>query len=206
MSDQIIIKKYSNRRLYDSANKKYITLDEIADLIKEGYEIKVIDSKSNEDITKIVLIQVIWENEKNKQDILPSPFLHMLIKYGNKVAKDFFENYFLMMFQPYLSFQDKIEQNMKTWQDTGLFPPGFNFPNPPTTPPGKSFRTVDDSHRDDKSPSYERPSTLDSLIEEKPPINDPKNGLDLLQNRIKELEQKMDRMDKREESVKKKRV
>jgi len=124
---QIIIKKYSNRRLYDTSNKRYVTLDDIATLIQEGSEIKVVDTQTGEDISKLILIQVVLESEKNKQDILPVSFLHMLIKHGNKIAKDFFEN-FLMMFQPYLSFQDSLKKNMQYWQGSGLLPPGLNSP------------------------------------------------------------------------------
>ncbi|HLE25141.1 MAG TPA: polyhydroxyalkanoate synthesis regulator DNA-binding domain-containing protein, partial [Thermodesulfobacteriota bacterium] len=119
MPDQIIIKKYSNRRLYDTTHKKYVTLDEIANLIKDGSEIKVLDSQTDEDITKIVLMQVVLESEKNKEDILPTSFLHMLIKYGNRMARDFFENYFTIMFQPYLSIQEGMKKNLQLWQETG---------------------------------------------------------------------------------------
>jgi len=126
---QVIIKKYSNRRLYDSTNKKYVTLDDIGALIREGNEVKVIDSQSGADISKVILIQVVLESEKNKEDILPVSFLHMLIKYGNKVAKDFFENYFLMMFQPYFSVQENFKKNMHLWKEMGWFPPGVKLPS-----------------------------------------------------------------------------
>ena len=72
INDQITIKKYSNRRLYDSTNKRYVTLEDIETLIREGSEIKVLDSQSGENITKVILIQVILESEKNREDILLS--------------------------------------------------------------------------------------------------------------------------------------
>jgi polyhydroxyalkanoate synthesis regulator protein len=90
----------------------------------------VIDTQTGEDISKLILIQVVLESEKNKEDILPASFLHMLIKYGNKIARDFIENSFLMMFQPYLSFQDSLKKNMRLWKDTGLMPPGLEMPFP----------------------------------------------------------------------------
>ncbi len=130
MAGQVIIKKYSNRRLYDTNNKRYVTLEEIANIIKEGNEVKVLDSQTDEDITKVILIQVVLESEKNKVDILPTSFLHMLIKYGNRIAKDFFENYFLMMFQPYLSFQESMKKNLRWWQEVGWLPPGMKPPIP----------------------------------------------------------------------------
>lgn len=123
--NRVIVKKYSNRRLYDTTNKKYVTLEEISSLIRNGYEVRVIDSQSGADISKVVLIQVILESEKNREDILPVSFLHMLIKYGNKIAKDFFENYFLMMFQPYLSVQKNMQENLQIWKELGWTPPGF---------------------------------------------------------------------------------
>ncbi len=126
--DQITIKKYSNRRLYDSTNKRYVTLEDIAFLIREGSEIKVLDSQSGDDISKVILIQVILESEKNKEDILPVSFLHMLIKYGNKVAKDFFENYFLMMFQPYNYVKENYKKNINMWQQMGWYPSDLNMP------------------------------------------------------------------------------
>ena len=95
-SDLVVIKKYSNRRLYNSAKKKYITLEDISDLIKSGKEIQVIDTQTKEDITKLILIQTILENEKNKEDILPATFLHNLIKYGNQIAKEYFDNSFII--------------------------------------------------------------------------------------------------------------
>ena len=109
-SDAVVIKKYSNRRLYDSAKKKYITLEHISDLIKSGKEIQVIDTQTKEDITKLILIQTILENEKNKEDILPASFLHSIIKYGNQIAKEYFDNSFIMMMQPYISFQKKLQK------------------------------------------------------------------------------------------------
>lgn len=128
INDQITIKKYSNRRLYDSTNKRYVTLEDIATLIREGSEIKVLDSQSGENITKVILIQVILESEKNREDILPVSFLHMLIKYGNQVAKDFFENYFLMMFQPYNYLKDNYKKNIHMWQQMGWYPEELNIP------------------------------------------------------------------------------
>lgn len=187
--NQVIVKKYSNRRLYDSTNKQYVTLDDLAELIRNGKEVKVIDSQSGADISKVILIQVILESEKNKQDILPVSFLHMLIKYGNRVAKDFFENYFLMMFQPYFSAQENLKKNVQMWKDMGWFPgmgPGmglppnfdkFNFKDMtfPDTGEGKSGdgKSGDESSSDDKSGG----------------------DVKLLMEKIKELEQKVESLD-----------
>jgi polyhydroxyalkanoate synthesis repressor PhaR len=129
-SDVAVIKKYSNRRLYDSAKKKYITLEDISDIIKSGKEIQVIDTQTKEDITKLILIQTILENEKNKEDILPASFLHSIIKYGNQIAKEYFDNSFIMMMQPYISFQKNLQKNMNKMGLQNPFSP-FNFDQNP---------------------------------------------------------------------------
>lgn len=184
MPDQIIIKKYSNRRLYDTTHKKYVTLDEIANLIKDGSEIKVLDSQTDEDITKIVLMQVVLESEKNKEDILPTSFLHMLIKYGNRMARDFFENYFTIMFQPYLSLQEGMKKNLQLWQGTGWMPPGIKYPiisNP--------FETL--AGHPEKQNNIEK----DGGSKESSQISQPPE-LELLMEKVKELEEKVKSMDK----------
>lgn len=76
----IIIKRYPNRKLYDTASKQYITLEGIADLIRQGYEVQVIDNASGEDLTTITLTQVILELEKKKSGFLPHTVLTGLIR------------------------------------------------------------------------------------------------------------------------------
>ncbi len=75
-----IIKRYSNRKLYNTSLKKYITLDELASLIRTGEEIQVIDKKSGEDLTSLTLTQIILENEKKHQSRLPNSILTEIIK------------------------------------------------------------------------------------------------------------------------------
>ena len=184
MPDQIIIKKYSNRRLYDTIHKKYVTLDEIANLIKDGSEIKVLDSQTDEDITKIVLMQVVLESEKNKEDILPTSFLHMLIKYGNRMARDFFENYFTIMFQPYLSIQEGMKKNLQLWQETGLIPPGIRYPVI-----GSPFETL--------AGHSEKPNNIEKDGGSKESSHTPPSPeLELLMEKVKDLEEKVKSMDK----------
>ena len=119
----------------------------------------------------MILIQVVLESEKNKEDILPVSFLHMLIKYGNKVAKDFFENYFLMMFQPYFSVQENFKKNVKLWQEMGWYPPGMPMP-----PDMENFKA-------------ERKAAT--------PYAEKANEVDLLMEKIKELEKKVRSLDEK---------
>lgn len=82
----VIIKKYANRRLYNTETSSYITLDHLAVMTREGRDFKVIDAKSEEDITHNVLTQIIMEEENRGQTMLPVSFLRQLIAlYGDSM-------------------------------------------------------------------------------------------------------------------------
>lgn len=84
-SDKVTIKKYANRRLYDTESSSYITLDKLAGMIRDGRDFEVIDAKSGEDITHQVLTQIIVEEEARGSTMLPVNFLRQLIgMYGGK--------------------------------------------------------------------------------------------------------------------------
>jgi polyhydroxyalkanoate synthesis repressor PhaR len=77
-----VIKRYSNRKLYDTQESRYVTLEEIEEMIRGGKEISVVDASTGEDLTSVTLAQIILENERNHRAALPSAFLHQLIKHG----------------------------------------------------------------------------------------------------------------------------
>ena len=82
----IIIKKYANRRLYNTGTSSYITLDSLAAMTREGVEFKVVDAKSGDDITRAVLTQIIMDEEMGGNTMLPTSFLRDLISmYGNQM-------------------------------------------------------------------------------------------------------------------------
>jgi polyhydroxyalkanoate synthesis repressor PhaR len=82
----VIIKKYANRRLYNTETSSYITLDHLAAMTREGRDFKVVDAKSDEDITHNVLTQIIMEEESRGQTMLPVNFLRQLISmYGDSM-------------------------------------------------------------------------------------------------------------------------
>ena len=81
-----IIKKYANRRLYNTASSSYITLDDLAKMTRDGTDFKVLDAKSGEDITHAILTQIIMEEESSGEQMLPVSFLRQLISmYGNSM-------------------------------------------------------------------------------------------------------------------------
>lgn len=110
--DPITIKKYANRRLYNTATSSYVTLDHLSQMVREGIEFAVYDAKSGEDITRAVLTQIIVEEEsKNGQNLLPISFLRSLIGYYG-------DNMHRMMLPQYLDFSIRsFSQNQEKMQD-----------------------------------------------------------------------------------------
>ncbi|MEM9060913.1 MAG: polyhydroxyalkanoate synthesis repressor PhaR [Pseudomonadota bacterium] len=81
---KIVIKKYANRRLYNTAKSSYVTLDDLSQMVRHGDDFAVFDAKSGEDITRSVLTQIIVEEEAKEQNMLPTKFLRELIRlYGD---------------------------------------------------------------------------------------------------------------------------
>ena len=82
----VVIKKYANRRLYNTQTSSYVTLDHLADMVRQGVEFEVRDARSNDDITRSVLTQIIFEEEAKGQSLLPIRFLRQLIRfYGDSM-------------------------------------------------------------------------------------------------------------------------
>lgn len=85
-SEAVVIKKYANRRLYNTASSSYVTLDDLAQMVREGVDFVVFDAKTNEELTRQVLTQIIFEEENRGQSLLPVQFLRQLIGfYGGQM-------------------------------------------------------------------------------------------------------------------------
>lgn len=84
----IIIKRYQNRKLYDTQNSTYVTLDDIGNMVRRGDDVRVIDNKSKEDLTSVTLTQIIFEEEKKKKSLLPLAVLKNIIREGGDAIKD----------------------------------------------------------------------------------------------------------------------
>lgn len=111
-SEPIVIKKYANRRLYNTATSRYVTLEQLSEMVKAGQNFAVYDAKSGEDITRSVLTQIIFEEEsKGGQTLLPVNFLRQLIgMYGN-VMQPFVPNYLETVMDTFQKNQETIRQN-----------------------------------------------------------------------------------------------
>jgi polyhydroxyalkanoate synthesis repressor PhaR len=120
MADKILLKKYANRRLYNTEKSTYITLDQAADLIKQGRKIEVIDAKTNDDVTAFTLTQIVLEEARKKNFLLPVPLLHLIIQYGDNLLEEFFEKYLEQAIKNFLAFKRTFDEQVKKWFDLGL--------------------------------------------------------------------------------------
>lgn len=93
MSQPIVVRKYENRRLYDTSSSRYVNLPEIAQMVREGAEVQVVDAKSGEDITRVILTQIIHEDARQKKGELPLPFLRELVVTSDRAFRDFLSWY-----------------------------------------------------------------------------------------------------------------
>lgn len=121
----ITIKKYPNRRLYDTSQSKYINLDFIKRLIIDKLEFEVVDSKSGADLTKTILMQIISESESNdNQSLLTNELLKQLIRYYDSDMQVYVRQYLEQSILSFMQQQDKIQDVMKNMVDNsplGLF-------------------------------------------------------------------------------------
>jgi len=153
MSDnKIVLKKYANRRLYDTQKSTYVTLSEVADDIRQGKTIKAIDAKTKEDVTAFVLTQIILEEAKNKNALLPVPLLHMIIRYGENVLHEFFENYLEQTIKSYLAYKSKADEQFKKWLEVGM---DLSQMAHKSLGPFNPFQTFFDQFRESKPPMKE---------------------------------------------------
>jgi polyhydroxyalkanoate synthesis repressor PhaR len=116
---KVVIKKYANRRLYNTASSSYVTLEHLSDMVKEGVDFVVYDAKTNDDITRSVLTQIIFEEENRGggQNLLPIQFLRQLIGFYGNSMQAFLPSYLEMSLESFT----KQQERMRT-QFSGLTP------------------------------------------------------------------------------------
>jgi polyhydroxyalkanoate synthesis repressor PhaR len=110
----IAIKKYANRRLYHTGTSTYVTLDDLARMVRAGEDFKVTDAKTGEDITRSVLAQIIFEeeNKQGAQNLLPSDFLKQLIRFYGDSLQALVPSYLQFSMQSLMAEQQKMRDQM----------------------------------------------------------------------------------------------
>jgi polyhydroxyalkanoate synthesis repressor PhaR len=107
-AERVVIKKYANRRLYNTASSSYVTLEHLADMVKQGVDFVVFDAKTGEDITRSVLTQIIFEEESKGQTLLPIPFLRQLIGFYGDSMQAFLPSYLELSLQSFAKQQEAL--------------------------------------------------------------------------------------------------
>jgi polyhydroxyalkanoate synthesis repressor PhaR len=112
MTKERLIKKYANRRLYDASISKHVTLEDIRDLIVRGEKVRVVEDKSGEDITRLILLQVIAEQEQFGKPILTTQLLESIIRYYGGPMQDFMAGYLEQSVAAFMRQQETVQQQI----------------------------------------------------------------------------------------------
>jgi polyhydroxyalkanoate synthesis repressor PhaR len=119
-SDKVVIQKYANRRLYNKATSTYITLDDLAGMVREGVDFVVYDAKTGEDITRKVLTQIIFEEESSGQSLLPIQFLRQLIRFYGDQMQAFLPSYLELSLDSFIRQQERLRSQFSTMSPAGM--------------------------------------------------------------------------------------
>lgn len=126
VTEPVIIKKYANRRLYNTDTSTYVTLEELAQIIRDGREFEVVDAKTGEDLTRGVMTQVLFEEENRGVSLLPVAFMRQLIRFCDNSVQNVLPQYLEMTMDVFAQQQEKVQSQTK--QAMGAFSP-FNALN-----------------------------------------------------------------------------
>src|SRR5918999_2686546 len=110
--ERVVIKKYANRRLYNTASSSYVTLEHLSEMVKQGIDFVVYDAKTNEDITRTVLTQIIFEEESQGQSLLPIQFLRQLISFYGNSMQAFLPSYLELSLASFAQQQERLRSQL----------------------------------------------------------------------------------------------
>lgn len=111
-NEPIVIKKYANRRLYNTDTSSYVTLDDLCIMVKKGEEFVVYDAKTGDDLTRQILTQIIFEQEARGEHLLPINFLRSIIGFYDDSIKEFVPHYLETSMQTFMKNQEKMREYM----------------------------------------------------------------------------------------------
>ncbi len=117
--ERVVIKKYANRRLYNTASSSYVTLEHLSEMVKQGVDFVVYDAKTNEDITRTVLTQIIFEEESQGQSLLPIQFLRQLISFYGNSMQAFLPSYLELSLASFTQQQERLRNQFSSFGQAG---------------------------------------------------------------------------------------
>ena len=106
--ERVVIKKYANRRLYNTKSSSYVTLEHLSEMVKQGVDFVVYDAKTNDDITRTVLTQIIFEEESRGENLLPIQFLRQLIGFYGNSMQGFLPSYLELSLSSFAEQQERL--------------------------------------------------------------------------------------------------
>ena len=119
---KIVIKKYENRRLYDTTNSRYINLEEVAEMVRKGADVQVVDAKTSEDLTRTVLTQIIVEETKGSELGLPLELLRQLVLASDAARHQFLEWYLKNAMEAYQKVSESLQSRFQEVQQAATNP------------------------------------------------------------------------------------
>ena len=118
----VVIRKYGNRRLYDTSASRYVNLDDVAAMIRNGTDVKVVDASSREDLTRVTLTQIIVEDAKGGPSGLPLELLRQLIMASDHVRQEFMSWYLKSAFDSYQKVQSAVQSGLEQLGSAAISP------------------------------------------------------------------------------------
>ena len=198
MTDKIIITKYSSRRLYNTQTSEYVTLDQIAEFIRDGKEVQIIDKETNEDVTNQYLLQIISDYEIKKGASIPKDILTEIIKSYSDASKNFMPEILSQTFNFMKENQEKFLKSFNSNFDV-------NSNNEKSTETLKNWQDFQSQMMSNiMYPWYDNSNTEDSSEtkkSEKAPKEEPKqenykSDIDLMKEQIATLQKQLNEKDK----------
>ena len=113
-ANQVIIRKYANRRLYDTSASRYVTIDDLTTMVKNSIDFRVVDVKNGQDLTRFTLVQIILEIESEGHRLLPIGFLQQLIRFYGDRMEPILSRYLERTMDAFLNHQGRVEDALGT--------------------------------------------------------------------------------------------
>ncbi len=202
-ADKIIIKKYANRRLYDTNASAYVTLDHLARLVREKRDFIVQDAKTGEDLTRSVLTQIIFEQENKEEGVLPISFLRQVIQLYGESMQSILPSYLELSMNTFLSQQEKWrEQIEKTATNSSasslfetqirhnisLFEETMRMFTAPPKPAENAPTPASSTYKSNKKPSSDAPESEKN--------DDTSSALSALQQQMADMQRQIEQLAK----------
>ncbi len=189
--DPIIIKKYANRRLYNTATSSYVTLDHLCTMVKEQQDFQVVDAKTGEDITRSALTQIIFEEESKGQNLLPIQFLRQLIGFYGDSMESYLPSYLEMSMEQFTRNQDQLR---KTLSNTMGAAPPFQHYEEQIRQNMSMFQQAVDMFSPFSSPKSEEQELRNKKA---PGAQEESSELDSLKSQMAAMQEKLDALSKK---------